>query len=153
MSMESLPSGHAELASHPAARLRRHAEGRTVVIRNHHGLDRTRLEFLFRHSEVQASLVGTFHREEILLRSVSGDLKSGIRSDSHLVLLRELFPCGLGEVCHLVDCAYLLDVQPLCYLFCGKSGKSLSERELLEFLEILSYEFFLHHYLCYIMQK
>ena len=87
MSMESLTSCHAELASHAASRLRRNAKCSTVIVRNHHSLDRTSLKFIFVNPQVKAASMGAFYGEKILLRSVRRYLQAFIRSDTHLVFL------------------------------------------------------------------
>jgi len=82
--VKSLAAGHAELASHLATGLGRDAEGLAVPVGNHHGL----------HGIAGIAV----DREQILAGPVGGLGLSERKGDTDLILFRETFPPGLGDI-------------------------------------------------------
>ena len=107
-----------------------------VVVRNHHRLDSTFLHILIDH--VKSLLVRASDREQILFCPVSRDLQTGIADQAHFILFGKLRAGRLRQICHIVDGAYLLDIQPLSDLLGSKARQSFFCNQRLQFIKILS---------------
>lgn len=130
IAVESLTSGHAEAAAHPAAGLRGDTEGLSVVIGNHHRLDGIALT----------------HREKVFLRAVGGDLTSGREGHSEGIFLLESLAPDLGDVGHLVYAPDLAPVHPLRDLLAGKGRQTYFQSYFLQFIRGLSQQLLTHNF-------
>ena len=88
--------------------------------------------------KIEPSSVAALYREKVLLCTVRGDLKSGIRHDSDLIFLGELGSCRFRKVGHIIYRTYLLDIKPLGDLLGRKARQTFLGNELLQFVKILS---------------
>ena len=138
MAVKALASGHAELAAHPAACLRRYAECRSVSVRNHDSLDRTGLKVFLRDMKINPPSMAALDRKKVLLGSVRRNLESGIWHYTDLIFLGKLCPCRLREVCHVIYGTYLLHIKPLGDLLGCKARQTFLGNEFLQFVKILS---------------
>ena len=123
--LESSAAGHAELAVHAAAGLRRHAEGMAVAVGNHHGFDSGSLH----HVAAQRGL----HLEKVLERAVAAFGFSYRRRRAELIAAFQDFPSFLRNVCHFIDGTDFGNIQPAGYLFGHKRLESAVADNCLEF--------------------
>ena len=137
MSVKSLPSRHAESASHPAAGLGGNTERRPVIVRNHYGLYRALLHTVLGNLEIvrkrKSPAAGAGHGEKVFSGAVRRHLHSGIRSHACLVFFRKGLSSRLGDIRHLIYCADLGGIQPSRHLRTCKGGQSLRHGYFLQF--------------------
>ena len=119
VAMEALPARHAEMAAHLAARLRAHAEGLALPVRNHHRLDGVPAGQARDREKVLPGAVGRFLH-------VDGGHAAG------LAALFQGRPPRLGEIGHLIQRGGPVHIEPLGQLLARKGRQAQLQGQGLE---------------------
>ena len=120
MPLETLPAGHAELASHTASHLATDTQRAALLVRNEDTLHR----------------VSGQGGEEVLCRAVHTALCLHGRHKANGVALGQQIACLLGNVGHVLHVGDILLVNPSEHLPGGKGGKASTCGHFLQFLHV-----------------
>ena len=133
----AVPAGHAELASHPASRLRADTERLAVFFGYHHRLDVGLL--LLRSARPRRRDL-----EEVLFGAVAGHRAADRGAHAQVVALRQRLPPRLGDIDHPVPGPGALGIQPIRELRAHEGLQSAIHRRFLQLLQRLSEQLLFH---------